>query len=346
MNKKIIKICFLFFTTCFLFLVFGWWGIYMPKECEVAQEKTFVVEKGEGGREIALKLEKQGFIWWGPLFRIYTLTQGVSGSLKAGTYQISPSMSTPEIVDKLVAGDVVKDKITIIEGWNLRDIGWYFENRGTFQAEELFELVGFPLVSYVELPPLKDFALGYDFLADKPKDLNLEGYLFPDTYEITEGESFEEIVVKMLDNFDKKMTLDLKSEIKAQGKTIFEVMTMASLIEKEVRTQEDKKVVSGILWKRLRVNMPLQVDATISYITGRKTTKISIQDTKIDSFYNTYKYRGLPLGPICNPGIASIKAALYPEDSEYWYYLSTPKGETVFSRNLEEHNIAKAKYIK
>jgi len=105
-------------------------------------------------------------------------------------------------------------------------------------------------------------------------------------------------------------------------------------------------VVSGILWKRLKNNIPLQVDATISYITGKKTTEISIEETKIDSLYNTYKYKGLPLGPVCNPGLESIKAAIYPKNSEYWYYLSTPEGETIFSKTLEEHNIAKAKYLK
>lgn len=121
---------------------------------------------------------------------------------------------------------------------------------------------------------------------------------------------------------------------------------MASLVEKEVKTLEDKKLVSGVLWKRLENGMPLQVDATISYITGKKNAKILIADTQIDSPYNTYKYRGLPLGPISNPGLDSIVAALYPQESSYWYYLSTPEGQTIFSRTLDEHNQARAKYLK
>jgi len=100
------------------------------------------------------------------------------------------------------------------------------------------------------------------------------------------------------------------------------------------------------LWKRLKNNIPLQVDATISYITGKQTTKISREETQIDSPYNTYKYLGLPIGPICNPGIDSIKAAIYPKNSDYWYYLSTPEGKTIFSKTLEEHNIAKEKYLR
>jgi len=165
----------------------------------------------------------------------------------------------------------------------------------------------------------------------------LEGYLFPDTYWIRRGASLEEIVEKMKTNFQEKTKgLEITPEI----------VIMASLIEKEVKTKEDKELVSGILWKRLEDKMPLQVDATITYITGKRTTKISKEETQIDSPYNTYKYLGLPIGPICNPGLESIMAALYPKDSEFWYYLSSPEGKTYFSKTLEEHNIKKAKYLK
>jgi UPF0755 protein len=142
------------------------------------------------------------------------------------------------------------------------------------------------------------------------------------------------------------VSLEIKEEIERQGKSIFDIITMASLLEKEVRTEEDKKIVAGILWKRMEIGMPLQVDATIAYITGKNSTRISKEETKIDSPYNTYKYKGLPLGPICNPGFESIFASLYYEDSDYLYYLSTPEGETIFSKTLEEHNIAKGKYLK
>ena len=121
---------------------------------------------------------------------------------------------------------------------------------------------------------------------------------------------------------------------------------MASLIEKEVIGKEDKEIVSGILWKRLKIGMPLQIDATIVYITGKKTTEISREETKIDSPYNTYRYLGLPPGPICNPGLESIITAVYPKISDNWYYLSSPEGETYFSKNLEEHNIKKVRYLK
>lgn len=334
-----------------LLLIVGFFisEIYLPKKPFSEEEIIFIVEKGQGSKEIALSLEKQGLIKRALVFRTYVLLFGVSGKLQAGTYQLSPAMNIPQIVKKFVSGDTIKEKITIPEGWNLRDIGWYFEGKGMFQAEELFELVGFPAIDYsqaIDLPLPKDFSADYSFLKDKPQNIGLEGYLFPDTYEINKGDNLEEIVEKMLNNFDKKLTPDLREEIINQNKSIFEIVTMASLLEKEVRTLEDRKLVSGILWKRKNYNIPLQVDATITYLTGKKTIKVSKEETEIDSPYNTYKYLGLPLGPICNPGLESILAALYPENSEYWYYLSTLEGETIFSKTLEEHNIAKAKYLR
>ena len=324
-------------------------GVYLPKNSTSQIEKLFLIERGQGVKEISVNLEKKSLIKDKNFFNIYILLKGKTKKLQAGEYLISPSMTIPEITEKFVLGEIVKEKITIIEGWNIGDIAWYLENEGMFQAEELFELIGFPMIDYsktTDLPKPKDFSQEYDFLKDKPKNLGLEGYLFPDTYYVYRGAAIEEIIRVILDNFDKKLTADLRREISDQGKTIFEIIITASLIEKEVRIIEDKKIVSGILWKRLKNGIPLQVDATIAYITGKKTTRISKEETQIDSPYNTYKYQGLPLGPISNPGFESILASVYYENSDYLYYLSTPEGETIFSRTLEEHNIAKAKYLK
>ncbi|MDP2741586.1 MAG: endolytic transglycosylase MltG, partial [bacterium] len=164
--------------------------------------------------------------------------------------------------------------------------------------------------------------------------------------ETLDGDSAEDILKNILANFEKKLTPELKEAIALQKKSVFEIITMASIIEKEVKTMDDKKIVSGILWKRRDSGMPLQVDATVNYITGKNHKSALIEDTKIDSFYNTYKYKGLPLGPISNPGIDSILSAVYPTESKYWYYLSAVSGETIFSETFREHNIAKAKYLK
>ena len=283
-------------------------GVYYPIESSSDETVIFLVKKGEGAKEISINLKEQGLIRYSSFFRAYALIENKAEELKAGEYELSPSMNIPEIVNKLASEDRIKKMITIIEGWTVKDIANYLE------VEEL--------------------------------DPNLEGYLFPDTYEISPEDGIEEIIEKMFDNFNKKMSLELIEEIASQEKTIHEIVIMASLIEKEVKTFEDKKIVSGILWKRIEAGMPLQVDATIIYITGKKSTKILQEELEIDSPYNTYRYKGLPFGPICNPGMESILAAIYPESSEYWFYLSTPEGETIFSKSLKEHSEARAKYLK
>jgi UPF0755 protein len=282
------------------------WGIFLPKE-KNSVPKIFSVEKGQGLFEIGENLEKEGLIKSKIFFDFYILLVGKQKNLQAGKYFLSSSMNIPEIAKKIISGDIAKVKVTIPEGSTVKEI------------EEKLNL---------ELP-----------------GENLEGYLFPDTYYFPIDVSGEEVVRIMKENFEKKIS-PYKEEIEKSGKTLKEIIIMASLIEKEVKTKEEKELVSGILWKRLENGIPLQVDATITYITKKKTTKISLEDLQIDSPYNTYKYKGLPPGPICNPGLESILAALYPKDSDYWYYLSTPEGKTIFSKTLAEHNIAKEKYLK
>jgi len=306
--KKGLILIILFIILFFVIGVFFWQGVYLPKNPVLTEEKLFLVEKGDGLFQIAENLEKEDLIKNRFFFDFYVLIKGGQRKLQAGTYKLSPLMTIPQIVKKITLGETLKIKVTIPEG---------------FTVKQIEKLLGLKL-------PGRD----------------LEGFLFPDTYQFPPKVTGEEVVKKMRDNFEKKLTQDLREEIEKQRKTVREIVIMASLIEKEVKTKEDKRLVSGILWKRFKNNIPLQVDATINYITGKKTIKVSIEETKIDSSYNTYKYLGLPLGPICNPGVESIRAAVNPEDNDYWYYLSIPEGETIFSKTLEEHNIAKAKYLK
>lgn len=319
-------------------------GIYSPKNVSSTKEIFFTIEKGERMKQIAFNLENKGIIKSDNLFLFYAFIKGDFRKIQSGDYVLYSSMNMPEILNKLTAGDTLKQKITIIEGWDLNDINQYFKKQELFNTEDLFQLTGYPLRNnnIIEEELLQIF----EFLEDKPENLSLEGYLFPDTYEIDKEDTLKDILDRILSNFNKKLNSDLIKEIKRQEKSIFEIITMASLIEKEVRQDYDKKIVSGILWKRLKAGIPLQVDATINYITGRENTGVLISETKIDSPYNTYKYKGLPLGPICNPGLGSIKAALYPQESEYWYYLSTKEGEIKYSETLEQHNSYKAKYLK
>jgi len=330
-----LRIVLIFIILAGLFYIYS--GIFFPKN-PFSEDRIFSIKKGENVKDISLNLEKKGLIRDSIFFEIYISFRGLERDLKAGDYLLSSSMSASEIADRIYSGETLRQKITIIEGWKIEDIGDYLEQEGIFEKEDFFEAVGSPLANNE-----KYFFTDYSFL-DR-KIVNLEGYLFPDTYYVSKSDSLEEVIRKMLDNFDRKIDVEIREEIKKQKKTLFEIITLASLLEKEVSSLQDKKIVAGILQKRMSIGMPLQVDATITYITGKRSVKVSRQDTKIDSPYNTYKYKGLPLGPICNPGIESIHASLYPESSDYLYYLSTPEGETVYSKTLEEHNIAKEKYL-
>jgi len=270
------------------------WQIFVPVHFNSQEEIIFSIEKGEGSRDIALNLEKQGLISWSPIFRFYVLTIGVSVNLQAGEYSLSSAMNIPEMVEKFAKGEVITIKVTIPEGFTAEQIKEKLKQFSNIQDSELASLNG------------------------------REGYLFPDTYHFSYNADLEEILNTIEQNFNRKMTADLKEEIESQGKSLEQIIIMASLLEKELRNKEEKELASGILWKRLRVGMALQVDVTPW----------------------TYENPGLPEAPICNPGLESIVSAVYPEESQFWYYLSTPEGETIFSKTLEEHNIAKYQYLK
>ena len=249
-----------------------------------------------------------------------------------------------------------EDTITILEGWTSRDIGLYFEREGRWQNEEFLEVAGYPQIDYrynKKLPALEDFSTKFDFLADKPKYYGLEGYLFPDTYRVYASSTVTEVITKMLDNFDKKLTPQMRADIKAQGKSIYEIVTLASIIEKEAPINystgdnRDARIIAGIFYNRLRSGQALQSDATLSYIYGDNDPSHSGSALENTSPYNTYKYRGLPPGPICNPGILAIEAAIYPLATDYNYFL-TPKGKTevIYARTYDEHLQNKYKYLK
>ncbi|MDO8600478.1 MAG: endolytic transglycosylase MltG [bacterium] len=316
--------------------------IYWP-HADFRGSKSIMIEQGLGSRKIGAFLKQGGVIDSKWVFVTYVSLKGVASDLKPGFYIWNDTVTIPELVRDLRRGGTNERAITIPEGWTTREIAEYFLRENIVSQNDFLRLVGKDGVSR--------FRADFSFLTDAPQNAGLEGYLFPDTYRIFRDASLESIVAKTLTNFDRKLTSDLREEITRQKKTIFDIVRMASLIEKEVVSDEDRAIVSGILWKRLRLSIPLQVDATVLYAKSLTshlspfTSRVLIEDTLIDSPYNTYKYYGLPPGPIANSGISAIRAAIYPQESDYFYYLSAPDGRTIFSRTLEEHNAAVRKYL-
>jgi UPF0755 protein len=312
-------------------------------------EIHFIVEKGENANQIAQRLYAENLIRSASLFRAYTVLGGISNNLKTGEYTLRPSMRMPEIVLRFANGDFIEQELRILEGWSLKTIAEDLKDQELFSQEDFYYVVGAPGIDYRNddtAPTPYDFSEEFTFLKEKPEYVSLEGYLFPDTYHIAKGDSPEDIVRRALHNFEEKITPELLEQIHTQEKTLFEILTMASIIEKEVRSLEDKKIVSGILWKRLADGMRLQVDATVVYIREGNYYKVKISETKTDSPYNTYRNDGLPPGPISNPGLESIEAALNPKESPYWFYLSPNINTTVFSKTFEQHKAAADLYIR
>lgn len=229
--------------------------------------------------------------------------------------------------------------ITFVEGWDSKDIGAYLEKNGIISSADFLETAkNFDTSSYLDL-------------LSKPKDQNLEGFLFPDTYFIpktasTSKEMADIIIQKTLDNFSKKITPAMNQQAALDGMDLYKIITLASIIEKESgANQDDRKTIAGVFYNRLKAGMPLESDATVSYITGK--SPISTDDTLIDSPYNTYKYKGLTPGPICNPSLNSIMAALYPTSSDYLFFLTIPQtSRAVFAKTYDEHLKNKQKYLK
>ncbi len=329
MSRKIVYIILAFFVIVLISLIIFWWQIRTPLN-SAGEVKIFKVSKGNSAKVIAQNLEKAGLIKSPFLFRLYVFLALSQYSLKPGEYELSSKMPIRDIGDTLVFGGTNEVIITIPEGFNLKQIEDRLVVSGLAKQNELMNYIF-----------LKD---GPSILSDKPQTASLEGYLFPDTYRFFKDATLSDIVNKMIRNLDNKLTPDLKTAIKNSSYSTYEILTLASLIEKEISKDSDRPMVAGILWKRLKAGVPLQVDATLVYITGRQ--EISEADKKINSSYNTYFYRGLPKGPIASPGLSAIRAAVFPEASPYWYYLSTKDGTTIFSKTLEEHNRNKAIYLK
>ena len=326
----------------FIGFIMSIWFLFILLNPIPIEHTQFTISQGQSVNEISRNLFEDGIIKNKFIFEIYVYLKGIEAKLKAGEYNLPNVLNIKRLTEILIVGELPQEwELTVIEGWTIKDIAWRLENMGKFQAEDLLGATG------VNQPNNQfNFDISsYDFLSDKPATANLEVYMFPDTYRFFAYAIVDDIVRKMLNNFDKKLTFQLRQDIKAQGKTIFDIITMASIIEREVMTNNDRAVVSGIFWKRFEAGVPLQADSTVNYITGKKIPALSAEDLKINSFFNTYLYPGLPPGPISNPGLASIKAAIYPESSDYWYFFTDSDGNVHYGRDFEEHKRNKEKYL-
>ena len=298
---------------------------------------AFEIRSGEDALSITTQLKNLGLVRAPLLFRTYVRYAGLERQFQAGSYLLPRTLSLQELAHALAKGAyrAPARTATMIEGWGIRELAAHLEQQGIATKEEVFA------ITKVTPALIQEFA----FLTDLPQGATLEGYLFPDTYHLADQNIVPSLVRAMLKNFEIKVYQPFIFPITSPPPTFRDVLIMASIVEREVPLSSDRPIVAGLLWKRLKVGMPLQVDSTVNYVTGGKSRALNAQELKTDSRYNTYTHTGLPPGPIGNPGVSALQAALKPEESPYWYFLSKPDGATVFSKTLEEHIQAKKKYL-
>jgi len=335
---------------CFLaaFVIFRIGDELFGSVAIASEQRSFVIAPGMTVKQVSARLAAAGVIKSDFLFRTYVWAMKTEKGFQAGTFILPEKASVLDLVELFtMRAHKEVGTIKILEGWGIADIERVLSKQGLSGADSLSSIVGSEANATI-LSPAVDSKLASDFpiLASKPTSAPLEGYLFPDTYEIFADASADDVVYKMLSNFSKKLTPPLLQEIERQGKSLYDVLIMASIIEAEVPHEEDRAIVSDIFWSRLASGVALQSDATLNYAIGGGSPSLTRDQLKIDSPYNTYLYRGLPPTPVGNPGLSAIRAAIYPAETDYFYFLSTPEGKTVFSRTLDEHNAAKAKYLR
>jgi len=290
---------------------------------------TVVVQipRDKSAGEIGRILAASGVIRSSFGFRVLARVTGKGTGLKPGAYELSPSMTPLAVIDKIARGEVCARWVTFPEGFTIRQIAERLDAEGLGSALRFWGLAGYG---------------GAYFRTSFPHPAkSLEGYLFPDTYLLSVGAPEDAIIGEMLDCFGRKVATPLAADISRSGMSLHEVVTLASLIEREAKIPKDRPLISAVLHNRLRRNMRLECDATVLYALGRHKNRVLYKDLDVDSPYNTYLHDGLPPGPVANPGLASIKAALHPASVGYLYYVARPDGSHVFSRTMAEHQRAR-----
>ena len=335
--EHVLLVLILIIATLLIVIGAGWWWFFMRPDSDVSAGRPVQIEIPAGATtgEIAEQLSSAGVVSNANMFRLQVRLEGVGSELKSGVYDLSTGMSYEDVTRELTEGpQYVYRSVTIPEGFVIDQI-----------AERLEAQAGIPAKEFLALAKsgAKEFAAERPYLSDAYGG-SLEGYLFPKTYRIREGASARSVIEMMLDQFETE-TADLDmSYPESRGMGLADVVTMASMIEREVRVPKERELVSSVIYNRLAKSMPLEIDATIEYVLPGNRFRLKASDIRIDSPYNTYRNKGLPPGPIASPGLASLEAATAPAQTAYLYYVLTAKdGSHTFAETREEFLIAKEK---
>ncbi|MEI7885186.1 MAG: endolytic transglycosylase MltG [Clostridia bacterium] len=303
------------------------------KMTDTPKSISFDVPKGTSTKAIASSLEEAGILNDAEAFLLYLRFSEGDEMFLAGDYQLTTNMPYGELSQALSTRPKEETvRFTIPEGFKVEQVAKKLSQQGLIDQEIFLELC-------------RKAEFDYDFIEKKKfVEYPLEGFLFPDTYEIYTKATEKEIIEKMLANFAQKIE-PFRTEIAKQKKTVYETMIMASIVEREAKVKADRKPIAGVFYKRLEIGMPLESCATIQFLFDEPKARLLYSDLEIESPYNSYLNKGLPPGPIASPGVDAIEAAVYPEKNDYLFFLAKGDGSHVFSKTLAEHNAAKQKYI-
>jgi UPF0755 protein len=292
------------------------------------------VRSGLGVGGIAKRLEEAGVIRSGRLFLILTSLMGVEGKMVAGSYEFDRGMPTLQVIGRLRAGITMPLTVTVPEGLRSEEVALLMEREGIVSAEDFRRA-------------LASGEYDFDFLAELPAGTGLEGYLFPATYGFSRAVAAEEVARRMLTAFDEQVTPELRQAMQANGLTLHEGVTLASIVEREAVQPDERPLIAGVFLNRLRLGMPLGADPTVQYALAGDPQSVerfgfwkqglTLEDLEVESPYNTYVNGGLPPGPIANPGLDSLEAVAHPAETGYLYFVAREDGSHVFAETLEEH---------
>ena len=286
--------------------------------------QVLVIEKGQTGSEIADMLFERGLIRSTQGFKLWLYLSGTNDKLQTGHYQIPNKVTVRELISLLQEGHVESIRVTIPEGYTVGDIAIVLEKNQIMKAKDFLA----EAKTFVPYPYMK---------GTRPATYPVEGFLFPSTYEIPVGATPRDVIQMMADEMNRYLTPAVKKQIQAQHMSIHDFVTLASIVERESLFDADRPTIAGVFKKRLAHGIPLQSDATISYVLGYAKENVTIGDTQLQSPYNTYVSKGLPPGPIANPGKKSLDAVLHSENTDYLYFVADKEGHNHFSKTYEEH---------
>jgi UPF0755 protein len=292
---------------------------------------TFVVEPGESAATIAARLEELGLVTEGELFRMFIRYHEIDANLEAGEYVLRPNMTMAQIAETLQHARIEEVTVTIPEGWRAEQVAQMLAQENIVDGDEFLALV-------------QKGKFDYSLLRDRPEDSSLEGFLFPETYRIPAQAEPEDLIERMLSTLDERFTPEMRRLAVERGMTIYEVIILASIVEREAVMAEERPIIASVFLNRLQQAMYLRADPTVQYAKGYDATTgqwwapVTPEDWEaVDSPYSTYLYPDLPPGPICSPGLSAIQAVLEPADTEYLFFLAKGDGSHAFAITYEEH---------